>query len=186
MKARILVFFILAALFASLGCEVPEPVVRDTDQAPSWESTLAGGEAINSTELLENGPYILYFVKIGCPINEPLVQYFNEVGSAYEGVQFYGVIDGNQAEFERWNRSHSVDFPMILDPDMRLIRSFDAEASPWVVVVDENGGFGRIDPGTSQSRLMSLNEFSARTAQVPMKKIDFSGVSERDTFGCRF
>jgi peroxiredoxin len=137
----------------------------------------------SGSELQKTGPYILYFIKIGCPVNDPLVGFYNQIARSYKGVQFLGVIDGNAKAFENWNKKHKVTFPVVLDPDKKVIKAFGAQASPWVVVVNQNGTIGRIDPGSSQARLNALNQFAARTAKVQVAKIDFSRAPARDSFG---
>ncbi|MFN7171483.1 MAG: TlpA family protein disulfide reductase [Fimbriimonadaceae bacterium] len=180
MKVNLGIYSALIALVALPACLSAQKV---GEKAPDWSETVSTGKRTSGAELQKNGPYVLYFIKIGCPVNEPLVGFYNQIAQSYKGVQFLGVIDGNAKAFESWNKKHKVTFPVVLDPNKKVIKAFGAQASPWVIVVNQNGTFGRIDPGSSQARLNALNQFAARTAKAPVAKIDFSRAPARDTFG---
>jgi hypothetical protein len=61
---------------------------------------------------------------------------------------------------------------VLLDPDLKLVRSFGVENSAYVIVVDRHGRIAMHWPGYSASMLQQLGAALASMTGTPFRPID--------------
>ncbi len=175
------VFALAGALgLASEGAKEPPQVV----QAPNFTAKGSDGKTHTLQSLTGGKTLVLYFIGHTCPINAEAVKYYKQIGDAYKGkVSFYGVIDTDEKGYIEWKREFQNKFSVLYDPELSIIRSYQAIASPWIVIVSPNGEVSKRQSGYSGPLLTDLNATLARAAGVTPAKIDLKGAPAEETFG---
>jgi hypothetical protein len=130
---------------------------------------------------------VLLFIQDGCPCSEAAERHFRRVHAAYGGwVSFLGVIDGDAATARGWSGRHGTPYPILADPDRRLIAACRADRSAYVMLVAPGGSVEALWPGYSAGMLADLGRRLARLtgrAEVPL---DTRGAPDRMVSGCSF
>jgi peroxiredoxin len=155
------------------------------EKAPAFSAKANDGKTYTLASVTKKGPAVLYFIKTDCPTNEQAVKYYLRIAEAYKGskVPFIGVINGDENACKEWNKAFNVKFPILLDPEMKIIRSWKAERSPWVIMVGKDGKIVKEWPGYSNAYLTELSGLIAKGAGVKTKKCDFSGSPTNPRYG---
>jgi peroxiredoxin len=176
----------LAAAVALAGCTIQQPtatrVVEPAPGAVAAGFTAPGSDGAEHTlaSLTEDGPVFLYFIQMTCPVNNDAVPYFKRLSEAYEG-RLVGVFDGDERSFVRWQREHDVPFLVLFDPDMKIIREYDAKRSPWVVEVARDGSVANVWPGYSAPDLDKISGRMAAGGEVAA--VSFAGAPADTQYG---
>lgn len=159
----------------------------DVKKAPDFTAMGSDGEEHTLASLHNGETLVLYFIKDGCPINEPAVPYFEQIASNYaeneDKVRFVGVINDDAAAFAKWNEKHDVPFLVLMDPDKKIIDAYEVASSPWVKVIDPQGNITIVQEGYGKGSLVELNEAMAAAAGVSAGDIDTTGAPDRNRFG---
>jgi peroxiredoxin len=87
-------------------------------KAPDFTLTTTDGKQFSLTEALQQGPVVLVFFKISCPVCQYALPYFERVHRANSGnkVTIVGVSQDNQRDTLRFMKEFGVTFPVVLDP----------------------------------------------------------------------
>lgn len=154
--------------------------------AASFETVDADGRFYKLSELCGRGPVVLTFVKNGCPCSEAAQPFFNQVQAAYPGAGFFGVIEAASDTATRWATRFHVTYPLLLDPDSRIIRDYGVENSAYVVLVDRQGRIRKHWPGYSVGMLRELGATLAELTGCPEHPLDVSDAPDEEYSGCPF
>ncbi len=125
-------------------------------QAADFTLKATDGKEYSLSKLIQDGPVLLTFIKIGCPCSESAQPYFNRLQATYPPVRVLGVIDGVLGQANLWARKLRPSYPLLLDPDLKLVRAYGVENSAYVVLVDQKGQIKMHWPGYSASMLQEL------------------------------
>ena len=154
--------------------------------APPFVASALDGDQVELAERLRRGPVILTFIKAGCPCSEAAQPFFNQLHAAYPGAAFLGVVDVAGGPAQRWAERLRIAYPMLTDPDLKIIRAYGVENSAYVVVIDPRGRIIRHWPGFSTGM---LREFGATLAALTGKaeqQLDVSEAPDQEYSGCPF
>lgn len=150
--------------------------IKVGDKAPDFSAKGTDGKTHSLKSLMEKGPVVLYFIKIGCPVNHRAAPHFEKIADAYKGkATMIGVINGNDAEAKKWLADYKSDLTLVTDGDLKIIRSYGAEYSPWAVAV-ENGKIAAILEGGSPKELAEVNVRMAKAAKIEPAKLSYPGA----------
>ncbi len=155
-------------------------------KAQTFHLPATDGQSYDLAELLGRGPVVLTFIKLGCPCSEAAQPYFNRVRAAYPRTTFLGVIDADEPVAQSWAARHHARYPLVLDPDLTVVRGFEAENSAYVVVIDRQGRIAAYWPGYSAGMLLELGETLARLSQVEQVELDVSDAPAELYTGCPY
>jgi peroxiredoxin len=140
-----------------------------------WQS-LSGGQ-----------PVLLVFIKDGCPCNAEFDSYLGRVEKLYRGdVRFAGVIDGDVDTARRYVEQSRVEYPILADPDRRLIRRFNARNGCYAALLAADGALDTLWPGYSADALRDLARRIAALTHVAERLPKVSDVPAALTTGCPF
>jgi len=103
--------------------------------------------------ITKNAASVFIFLLPDCPASQSYSLTLNELCSAFKssGVAFYGVFPGHYntpEEMKEYQDNYHVLFPLITDPEKKLVKSLGAKIAPEVFVVNSSGQtlyHGRID-----------------------------------------
>jgi peroxiredoxin Q/BCP len=184
MKALRVITTITCALAGS-ACFLSAQSWKAGDKAPDFSAQGNDGKSYTLASVTKKGPAVLYFIRTDCPTNDQALKYYVRIVNAYKGckVPFIGVINGDLDRFNLWNRDFKVPFPVLLDPDKKIIHSWKAQRSPWVIMVAKDGKIMKEWPGYSNTFLKELSAMIAKGSGVKEKTCDFSGSPTNPRYG---
>ncbi|WP_422927999.1 peroxiredoxin family protein [Singulisphaera sp. PoT] len=132
-------------------------------------------------------PRVLVFIKGDCPCSEAADPCFARLYSGYrDRAEILGVIDGGLEEAKGWADRHGTPYPILADPDKKLIRALGAESSVYTALIDGQGTVEHLWPGYSSSMLQELGRRLAKLTDTAAAKLDFGDAPEELTTGCSF
>lgn len=153
-------------------------------QAPDFTAKGSDGKTHSLKSLTAKGPFVLYFIGRTCPVNAKAVPYYNKVAQAYgDKVPIVGVINGDEAQYKEWQREFKSPFTVLYDPQMKIIKAYRAERSPWLIMVGKNGKIAKEWIGYSVGELDELSASIAGANKAKVQKLDFSGAPASPRYG---
>ena len=95
------------------------PALKTGKIAPDVELPRVGGGKISLKEALREGPVVLAFFKITCPVCQYAFPYLERLYRNYPGasVRFIGVSQNTEQDTRRFMREFGITFPVALDPE---------------------------------------------------------------------
>ena len=154
--------------------------------APGFSKLGTDGETHRLDEMLRGGPVLLMFIKQGCPCSEAAQLFFNDLHAAYPKVSMWGVFDQEHDKAREWAGRFHVAYPLLIDPEGELVRSYEVENSAYVVLVGRQGGIEKHWPGYSDSMLRDLGSLMAKMTDSPEKPLDLADAPEDLYTGCPY
>ena len=98
--------------------------------APNFELQSADGGSIRLRDLLSHGPVVLYFYPAdftpGCTKQACM---FRDIHSELSdaGIQVIGISPQSPEQHRRFREQYNLPFPLLSDPDKRVIRLYDTD-----------------------------------------------------------
>src|SRR5688572_28393219 len=125
--------------------------------APSFSGATADGKTFSLEGALKDKPVFVYFISTSCPVSKAATPHYNALAKTYasQGLSVVGVVNGDKAAFDRWNATHKVPYPVVLDPDYKVIKS-------WT--------------GSSTHILVETNELAAKAVGNTATNLEFAGA----------
>ncbi len=153
--------------------------------APPFNETADDGKTYKLSDLLRSGPVVLTFLKDGCPCSESVQPYFNDLHAAYPRAKFLGVIDSQQEAAADWAIRFRVGYPLLVDPEHKIIRAYQIENSAYVVIIDSLGRIRKHWPGYSSSMLKELGANLAELTLAAERRSTFRAPRTTNTRAAR-
>ena len=179
------VMVISAAYLSTLGCGEPHhKKVEHERMAPYFTASTAQNKTYNLKSLTQKRPVFLYMIQASCGINAKAVRYYEAMFKAYKDKpNFIGLFDGNAKAFQAWQKVYKVSFPVLLDPNLKVIHAYHSERSPWLFKIGTDGKILNEWKGYSISSLEELNKLLAQNAGMPVQKVSFKGAPTQPSYG---
>ena len=156
--------------------------------APDFEADAHDGGTYKLSELLKDGPTVLIFIKDDCPCSTAADPFLQRVHAAGRGfVRFYGVIDGGVMVAQRWaDRNGNTVFPILADPDRKIITAYNVPNSAYVAFINPDGRIEKLWAGYSEEMLKELGGLMARYVKPGMEPYDVADAPRELYSGCPF
>jgi peroxiredoxin len=84
------------------------------DAAPGFELKDLGGATVKLQDVLRNGPALLAFFKISCPVCQLTFPYLQRLSTG-TGLQVIGISQDEARDTASFNERYGVTFPTLLD-----------------------------------------------------------------------
>ena len=100
------------------------------DRAPEFELQDQEGQWRSLAQFVEAGPLVLYFYPIDfSPVctAQACAMRDRYDSAAVKGIQIVGVSAQSVASHARFAAMHELPFPLLADPDKRVIKAYDAD-----------------------------------------------------------
>jgi peroxiredoxin len=157
------------------------------EPATALEADGTDGQRHSPATDSEGRPLVLFFIQDGCPCSEAADPYFRRLQAAYgKRASFLGVIDGDLATARDWAKLHETPYPILADPERRLIAACKAERSAYVMLVSRGGAIEALWPGYSSKMLGELGSRLARLTGQSEVTLDRQGAPTEMVSGCSF
>jgi len=175
--AALLVAGTSGAAFALDGA--PAATAAEKKTIPAVSLPGSDGKSHDLKALTAEGPVFFYFIKDGCPVNEPIVKYMNRVAQAYDGkVKFVGVLFGDEATYKKWNERHKVPYTVLFDAKKEAIKGFGVGKSPESILVGKGGDVLVHWKGVSGGVIAEMSTAMAKAAAIEPVKVDTAGAPD--------
>jgi peroxiredoxin len=129
---------------------------------------LEGGET-SLAEILRNGPALLAFFKISCPVCQlafPFLERLHETGA----LPVYGISQNNPRDTGAFARSYSPRLPMLLDlenSDFPVSNAYGLTNVPTMFLVEPGGNIAQTIHGWNKQQMTALGAASGVTIVRP-------------------
>jgi peroxiredoxin len=81
-------------------------------KAPAFELADLGGATHKLTDLIANGPVLLAFFKVSCPVCQMTFPFLERISA---GLRIYGISQDDAGTTREFNSEFGVTFPTLLD-----------------------------------------------------------------------
>jgi peroxiredoxin len=118
---------------------------------------LAGRE-VASGEILSQGPALLAFFKVNCPVCQLTFPYLERIHSP-EHLAIYGISQNGPEDTADFNRVYGVTFPVLLDTEASgfpVSNAFGISTVPTLFQVERDGTISRVIEGWRKSEIAAL------------------------------
>jgi len=127
-------------------------------RAPEFRlARLDGGEA-SLHDLIANGPILLAFFKISCPVCQLTFPFLDRLYTAGR-LPVYGISQNDPEDTRDFNRRFGVTFPTLLDReenDFAASNAFGLSSVPTLFLIERDGTISRVIEGWQRAEMDSL------------------------------
>lgn len=155
--------------------------------APAFELPDETGTMRSLASFIGDRPALLFFIEKDCPCCLGAKHFMERLGSMYRGhLSVIGIINASGKTAESWRRVTRPKFPVLEDPQQRVIRQYDAERGVYTTLVRPDGVIEKAYPGYSKDVLDEMSRRIARLAGVEYQPYRSIAAPDRLTSGCAF
>jgi len=85
--------------------------------APDFALTTTAGKRVSLHEILQNGPVVLAFFKVSCPVCQLAFPLYERLAQAHKdsGATFLGISQNGVRDTKAFAREYGVTFPIVID-----------------------------------------------------------------------
>jgi peroxiredoxin len=155
--------------------------------APAFRAEATDGKIYGLEDATSEKPLVLTFIKDGCPCSEAAEPFFDRLFAAYrDEIRFLGVIDADVSRAKEWAKQNLVPYPILADPESRIVHNYKAESSAYVALVSKDGTIEKLWPGYSAQMLNDASQRLARLSGGEPKPVNTSDAPAEMTTGCPY
>jgi len=121
-------------------------------------STLDGRHAILS-ELLTNGPVVLAFFKISCPVCQYAFPLYDRIAQGHKDVTVLGVSQNGATDTKKFVREYGLTFPVAIDDASHytVSNAYGLTNVPTLYYISQTGNIEVSSVGWSKSAVDEVN-----------------------------
>lgn len=127
-------------------------------RAPEFRLEQLAGGAISLAKILADGPALLVFFKISCPICQltfPFLERIHQAG----GLRIFGISQNDAADTDDFNREFGVTFPTLLDTEesgFPASNDYGISSVPTMFLVEPGGAISQVIEGWRKRDMEAL------------------------------
>ncbi|HLJ50066.1 MAG TPA: TlpA disulfide reductase family protein [Bryobacteraceae bacterium] len=128
--------------------------------APAFEMKDLSGQQRSLTALLEQGPVVLAFFKVSCPVCQLTFPFLQRL-SANNAVQIVGVSQDDSSASAAFNARFGVTFPTLLDTGRDgypVSNAFGISSVPTLFLIETDGTISKAFHGFSKKDIEELGQ----------------------------
>jgi len=136
----------------------PKEIVPPGAQAPAFQLKKLSGGAESLEQILKNGPALLAFYKISCPVCQLTAPYLERLSQSTE-IQVIGISQDDQASTEGFIERFGAKIPTLLDQFAEgypASNSYGISAVPTLFLLNADGRVAKSFTGFSKRDLEEL------------------------------
>jgi peroxiredoxin len=152
-------------------------------KAPDFALTATDGSTYRLSDLVKNGPVVLFFYKRECPVCQMAAPFMQKFEDAYGGSGFsiLGIAQNEKEETIAFAREHGITFPVLLDSNgYKVSKAYGLTAVPTTFLVDSSGTIRHTVVSWSRPGLNAVSEAVAQLTQKPVVPISVEGDGAPD------
>jgi hypothetical protein len=113
----------------------------------------------NLDAVAKEAPAIIYFVKADCGSNPQAIPLINKIYAANkDGGKFFVVMNTDRLGADAWAKEWKTEFPIIADPNKKVIGQYGIEHSQTGILVDKDLKETKRFAGYGKDELVAMNE----------------------------
>jgi peroxiredoxin len=160
---------------------------RTDTKAFDFEVPLTKNHKLRLSKLVHKGPVVLIAIKDGCPCNLRAQPLFNKLSELHkQHTTFIGILNADQQTTKQYVQDTHARFPIVPDPDLRILSAYQAERSAYTLLVGRGLRIVKAWPGYSADMLKELNTTLSRLTHTPEPFFDPKYAPKEMTAGCSF
>ena len=131
--------------------------------APDFTLNTTDGRQVVLRELLDQGPVVLAFFKVSCPVCQFAFPYYERLARAYrddKGVTVLGICQNKVSDAKAFAREYGVTFPIVLDNDANgyeVSNAYGLTNVPTMFYIASSGEIEVSSVGWSKGELDEVN-----------------------------
>ncbi len=140
-------------------------MLKAGSKAPEFTLDDMSGGKKSLSEILKNGPALLGFYKISCPVCQLTFPYLERISKG--SLQVIGISQDDERGTEKFQKNHNLTMPVLLDRDREdypVSNAFGITHVPSIFVVEPDGNISLAFDGFVKRELESLG---ARSGVAP-------------------
>lgn len=155
--------------------------------APLFEAQAADGRTVRLADLLGHGkPIVMISVLDGCPCNTDSQPLFNRLYERYRNAAYFlNVISSSVEKAQIWANEHDLQYPILADPDLAILRPYKSERSVYVTLIRPDGSIDKMWPGYSADMLIELDTKLAEITGLDVSRFDPLYAPKKLSSGCQ-
>ncbi|MGI8742754.1 MAG: peroxiredoxin family protein [Bryobacteraceae bacterium] len=137
-----------------------ESMLEAGSRTPGFELKGLNGGNESSQAILQKGPAVLAFFKIGCPVCQMTFPYLERLASSGT-VQMIGISQDDPKATQGFNERFGVTFPTLVDEAKAgypVSNGFGIRTVPSIFLVEQDGTISRAFAGFSKRDLQALGD----------------------------
>src|SRR5271165_4165724 len=153
------------------------PALTTGKTAPDFRLSTLDGKTVSLQELLEQGPLILAFFKVSCPVCQFAFPLYERVARAHHNdkdVTFLGICQDKASDANAFAREYGVTFPIALDNDANgyaVSNAFGITNVPTLFYVEPDGEIKVSAVGWSKADADRVNDLLSNLHQQAVPAI---------------
>ncbi|AIE87653.1 peroxiredoxin family protein [Fimbriimonas ginsengisoli] len=155
--------------------------------APTMSALDSEGKPVTLGVRNAKRPQFVYFVLDGCPCSYDAEPLFHKLSRKFLGkVDFVSVTNAGQKKAHDWSVQMLVNYPVVPDPEKKIIHAYEAKASVYSALLSTDGHIIKMWPGYSVDLLKDINAEMTKAANVPLTPFDPEYAPTTRATGCAF
>jgi peroxiredoxin len=137
--------------------------LQERDRAPRVSFKTPEGESIPLAGALEQGPLVLAFYKVSCPVCQLALPHLQRLAGG--PLRLFAVCQDGAAEARAFNREYSLDLPVWLDTSSERYaasNAFGITQVPSMFLIESDGSVSWASEGFVKRELEQLAERAGR------------------------
>ena len=148
-------------------------LVKEGSRAPDFRlSRLDGGEA-TLAELVGNGPILLAFFKVTCPVCQLTFPFLDRLHNP-TALPVYGISQNCEEDTREFNRYFGVSFPTLLDREENgfpASNAYGISSVPTLFLIERDGTISRTIEGWQRKQIEWLGGKAGVAPIRPEEKV---------------
>jgi peroxiredoxin len=142
------------------------PALEAGVHAPEINLSLPDGRKFSMREALKQGPAVVVFFKVSCPVCQFALPYLERIYKAYRNggkFTFVGVSQDNAADTEAFSRRFGVTFPVLLEEKGYAVsNAYGLTNVPTVFMISPSGEIEFSSVSWSKAEVQELSRNLAK------------------------
>ena len=141
-----------------MAAERHHSLLRPGVLAPDFSLQRLDGGTISLREIVAQGPAVLAFFKVNCPVCQMTLPFLERIQSPAR-LSVYGISQNCEEDTREFNRYFEVTFPVLLDAEASgfpASNAFGISSVPTLFLVEQDGTVSQVTEGWRKSEIAHL------------------------------
>ena len=136
-------------------------LLKQGARAPEFRLDLLGGGEASLSDLAANGPVLLAFFKISCPVCQLTLPFLERIHG--NRLPVYAISQNDIEDTREFNRYYRLSLPTLLDreeEDFPVSNAFGISSVPTMFLIERDGTVSRVIEGWQKAEIEKLGELA--------------------------
>lgn len=160
------------------------PALTAGKSAPDFTLPDMNGENFSLRGVQANGPVLLVFFKISCPVCQFALPYLERIHKAYgaKGISIIGISQNNQSDTAHFLKKFGITFPVLLDDTRKypVSNAYGLTNVPTLFWVNPDGEIGISSVGWVRKEIEQINQRAAAAGNLDLLPLFHAGEKIAD------